>query len=444
MVNFVRFALRWSTWRIAALAYSCFGGSMFRIFTPRHLAAVLCLLATTACSTGGQQLMGDPQTPYPLRVPPKIGEIVHLPTGTVVSLEQMLTMAGDARVAYFGETHDNPASHRLELQLLQSLAERHPDHQALAMEMFVRSQQPALDRWVAGLLDEKAFLKEVRWFDNWKMDFAYYRDLLNFARDRHIPIIALNAEKSLVAAVRSKTPDQLGTEEQARLPELDLTDPYQRGMVVAIFGDHSHGGMQLDGFVRAQTVWDETMAESVARYLSSPEGLDRHLLVIAGGNHVSYGFGIPRRVFRRLPVSYVLIGGHEIDVPADKQDRLMHVDMPEFPMVPFDFQVYTAYETLVETGVRLGVMIESSATGHGLAVKLVESGSNAERAGLKTGDLLLALDGEPLAEHLDLIYALKRKQPGDHGILQVERNGLTLELNAHFLAAGKTPPPGKR
>lgn len=417
---------------------------MIRIFTPRHLAAALCLLTTTACSPAGKQLMGDPQAPYPLHAPPKIGEIVHLPTGILVSMAQMLAMAGDARVVYFGETHDNPASHRLELQLLQSLAERHPGRQALGMEVFVRSQQPALDRWVAGLLDEKAFLKEARWFDNWKMDFAYYRDLLNFARDRHIPIIALNAEKSLVTAVRSKTPDQLSAEEQARLPELDLTDPYQRGMVAAIFGDHSHGGMQFDGFVRAQTVWDETMAESVAHYLSSPAGTDRHLLVIAGGNHVSYGFGIPRRAFRRLPVSYILIGGHEINVPVNMQDRLMDVNIPDFPMVPFDFQVYTAYETLVETGVRLGVMIEPAAAGRGLAVKLVEAGSNAERAGLKTGDLLLALDGEHLAEHLDLIYALKRTQPGDHGTLQVERNGRILELDVLFRAAKETSPPGKR
>ena len=278
--------------------------------------------------------MGDPQDPYPLKAPPRIGDIVHLPTGTVVTLAQMLTVAGDARIVYLGETHDNPASHRLELQVLQGLAERHPGRQALGMEMFTRSQQPALDRWVAGELDEKAFLKESRWFESWKMDFDYYRDLLNFARDRHIPVIALNAEKSLVAAVRSTAPDQLSAEERAQLPELDLTDPYQRGMVAAIFGGHSHGEMLLDGFVRAQTVWDETMAESVARYLASPAGADKHLLVVAGGNHVSNGFGIPRRAFRRLPASYVLIGGQEIELSADKQSRLMDVQHPRVPHGP--------------------------------------------------------------------------------------------------------------
>lgn len=410
---------------------------------------LLCLAALapfimTGCSHGGNQLMGDPQNPYPLPAPPKVGEIVHLPTGTLVTPAQMLTVAGDARIVYLGETHDNPASHRLELEVLQGLVGLHPGRQALGMEMFVRSQQPALDRWVAGELDEKVFIKESRWYENWQMDFGYYRDLLNFARDRRIPVIALNAEKSLVAAVRTKSPDQLSATEKAQMPELDLTDPYQRGMVAAIFGEHSHGGLQIDGFVRAQTVWDETMAESAARYLASPAGRDKHLLVVAGGNHVSNGFGIPRRVFRRLPASYVLIGGQEINIPAEKQNRLMDVTLPEFPMVPFDFLVYLSYEDLPETGVRLGVMMEPAPAGRGLAVKSIVSGSNAERAGLKPGDLLLAIDGEALAESFDLIYAVKRKHPGDHATLKIERQGRTLEVDVLFQSAGKAESVPKR
>ena len=417
---------------------------MIRFFPPLHLAAALCLFAITACSPAGKQLMGDPQDPYPLQSPPRTGEIVHMPTGTVVSLGQMLAVAGDARIVYLGETHDNPASHRLQLQVLQALAEIHPGRQALGMEMFARSQQPALDRWVEGRLDEKTFLKESRWFDNWSMDFAYYRNLLNFARDRHIPIIALNAEKPLVGAVRRKTTDKLSAEELAQLPELDLSDPYQRGMVAAIFGEKSHGGMQLEGFVRAQTVWDETMAESVARYLASPAGKDMHLMVVAGGYHVSYGFGIPRRAFRRLPASYVVIGGQEIDIPADKQNRLMDVNLPEFPMIPYDFLAYLAYEDLPKTGVRLGVMIEPAATGRGLMVNNVAPGSTAERAGLQRGDLLLAIDGQALAENFDLVYAVQQKQPGDHGTLQVVRQGQTLKLDVLFQAAGEAHPQEKR
>lgn len=410
---------------------------------PFYLAVALCLSSMTACSAVTQPLLGDPQEPYPLASPPRVGEIVHLPTGTLVTPAQMMAVAGDARVVYVGETHDNPASHRLELQLLRGLADLHPGKLALGMEMFSRSQQPVLDRWVKGLLDEKTFLKESRWFANWKMDFAYYRDLLNFARDRQIPVIALNAEKSLVEAVRRTSPDQLSAGERAQLPEMDLSDPYQRATAVAIFGGHSHGGMLVDGFVRAQTLWDETMAESVARYLTSPAGEEKRLLVVAGGNHVVYGFGIPRRVFRRLPVSYVVIGGHEIDIPPDKQDRLMDVTVPDFPMTPYDFQAYLSYEELPKAGVTLGVMFEPASGGRGLMVKEVLHDSNAERSGLKQGDLLLALDGQPLTEEFDLVYAVKQKHAGDHGTLQVERKGEALKMEVLFQGAEKARPQGK-
>jgi uncharacterized iron-regulated protein len=397
-----------------------------------HLIAAFGLFALTACTPFGKHLMGDPQNPYPLQPPPKIGDIVHLPTGTLVSQAQMFVIAADARIVYLGETHDNPASHRLEVELLEALAKRHPGRQALGMEMFSRDQQPVLDRWVAGLLDEKTFLRQSRWFENWSMEFDYYRDLLNFARERRIPIIALNAEKDLAAALRTKTPDQLSIGEQARLPELDTTDPYHRAMAAAIFGDRHHGSMLPDGFVRIQTLWDETMAESAARYLSSPTGNDKHLLVVAGGNHVRSGFGIPRRVFHRLPTSSVLIGGTEIDIPADKLNRLMDVDLPDFPMVPYDFVVYLAYEDLPQRGVTLGVKMEPAPIGRGLAVKTVAPGSNAERAGLQAGDLLIALDGEALMDAFDLIYALKQKQPGSNGLLRMERQGQTLTVDVLF------------
>ncbi len=423
---------------IQTMLQTCRSGFPF----PLHLAAIVCFLATASC-TPANQLIGNPEEPYPLKHPPEIGEIVHMPTGIKVSQAQMMDVAGDARIVYVGETHDNPASHRLELQVLRALADRHPGRQALGMEMFALSQQPVLDRWVAGELDERTFLKESRWYENWGMNFAYYRDILNFARERHIPVIALNTEKSLVHALQKKAPDQLDAEERKQLPELDLTDPYERAMVAAIFSDHTHGGMELDSFIRVQALWDETMARSVVRYLISPAGQDKHLMVIAGGNHVNYGFGIPRRAFRRLPASYTLIGGQEINIPPDMQDKLMNVELPEFPMVPYDFIAYLAYEKLPEE-VHLGVMAETAPGGRGVVVRHVMPGSSGEHAGLKEGDILLALDGAPLTDSFDLIYAIKQKHSGDYAILQVDRKGKMLKLKVLFKAdTGKHPDISK-
>ncbi|MGK0240945.1 MAG: hypothetical protein ACI92G_004436, partial [Candidatus Pelagisphaera sp.] len=44
-------------------------------------------------------------------------------------------------------------------------------------------------------------------------------------------------------------------------------------------------------------------------------------VVIAGGQHVQHGYGIPRRLFRILPVSYCIVGAEEVVVPEEKKIR---------------------------------------------------------------------------------------------------------------------------
>jgi uncharacterized iron-regulated protein len=392
-------------------------------------AAVLLLGACAPQTT----LLGNPQAPYPPPTPPQVGEILHLRTGYFVTAEEMATAATDSRIIYVAETHDNPASHRIQLDLLKALAQRYPGRTAVAMEMFTPAQQDALDAWVANASDEKSFLK--LWYSSWKMDFSYYRDILNYCRAAGIPILGINAEKSLVQAAGRKDFSALTTEEQARLPaNLDLDDPYHQALTAAIFGGHMQG-KQLDGFQRVQTLWDETMAGNIVRFLSSPPGNDVHLLVLAGGNHVRYGFGIPRRVFRQLPLSYALIGNEELEVSeAKKKEAYMDVTLPNFPMPSFDYLVFTRYEEL-EKGeeVKLGIMLEEQ-EGRVIASGILPQGV-AALAGVEKGDVLRSLDGEALMESFDLIYALKQKKIGDKGQLTVERGGETLVLDLTYATA---------
>src|SRR5512134_3694242 len=187
----------------------------------RHLKFLLPLLALplAAGCTIGPQMSGNPEAPYPPARPPAVGDILHIPTGYYVSEAQMLAVATDARIVYVGETHDNPASHRLELTVLRAMADRYPGGVALGMEMFTPDQQEVLDRWVSGELTEKEFVKQARWQEQWQMDFEYYRPLLDFARERRIPVIGLNAPKSLVRSAARNELGELSDEERARLPE---------------------------------------------------------------------------------------------------------------------------------------------------------------------------------------------------------------------------------
>ncbi|MFK5927164.1 MAG: ChaN family lipoprotein [Desulfuromusa sp.] len=375
-----------------------------------HLFILLALMISLIGCQPATQYLGDPELPYPPDREPVIGDILHLPTGIYVDQQVMFDYARQVRVTFIGETHDNPASHRLEVDVLSALQQHNPGHITLAMEMFTPSQQPILDLWIEGELSEKEFLQRVDWQQTWRMNFALYRPLLNYCREQKIPLLALNAENDLKHKVARTPLNELAEEDRQQLPDMSYSDPYQEAMVQAFFSDHKMGKLMLEGFQRVQTLWDATMAQNLANYLNN-EGKRRQVLVIAGGNHIRYGFGIPRRMFRQIPVSTLLIGSEELDIPEDKQDRLMNIVNPNYPMQPYDFLTFTEYEDLPNPGVKLGIMLDKTAGG--LIVKGVIPESIAARNGLEKGDILTQIDDQILTEPFDLIYELQQKKAGD-------------------------------
>jgi len=400
------------------------------------LFTALCLLFTLSACTMSQQPIGNPQEPYPGEEKPISGTIRHLPTGSDVSAEQMLAALRDTRIVYVGETHDNPAAHRLELQVLKAMAERHPGRLSLGMEMFNTDQQAVLDRWSAGELDERTFLKESAWHSNWRMDFDYYRDILLFAREHNIPVIGLNAPKKLVQAVGMQSIEELDEKTRGQLPAMDFTEPYQRAMTEAVYAGHSQGDKMLDSFHRVQTLWDEAMAESIVRELQA-KGPEQRMVVMAGGNHVRYGFGIPRRVFRRLPTSYQTVGVHEVSVPPEKQDRLMDVTLPIFPMVAYNYLAYVDYESLPGKRVKLGVRFKED-DGRVVVERVVE-GSTAGQTGVLAGDILLKLGDAEIKDAFDLVYEVSQHLEGDSSTLTLERNGAEMVLPLTFVPLPEIP-----
>ena len=372
----------------------------------------------------------DSEAPYPPPETPEIGDILHTATGHYINQQELFSSLNRYPLVYVGEQHDNPASHRLQLDILKAMHARHPGQVALGMEMFNDDQQGALNQWVAGELSEKEFLRESHWFENWGSDFELYRELLEFSRDQNIPVIGLNVPKALGRKVSMTPMDKLDDETREQLPEMDMSDPYQRAMIEKIFGDHAAGAPMVESFFRRQTLWDESMAASVADYMQ--EHPDHHMVIIAGGWHVNYGFGIPRRVHRRLPIPYALVGGHNLEVPDEKLDQLMDVQIPDFPMRAVDYLVYQEYEVFKPGGVRLGVMLGDNDDHAGLLITDRVPDSAAAVAGINKGDRLLRFDGVPLEDNFDLIYAVKTMRPGDTATIELKRGGETLVVEVYF------------
>ncbi len=396
----------------------------------RCLILLLSIAVLASCAPQPTPL-GNPTHPYPPAAEPQVGDIIHLPTGILVSYQTLLDNVTSYRVVFVGETHDNPASHRLQQDILQALQQRSPGQITVAMEMFTPSQQPILDLWSTGQLTEKEFLKQVDWNNTWRINFAFYRPILTYCRDQQIKILALNAENDLKQKVSRIPFALLSTEDQRKLPALDEHDPYQRAMAEAVFSDHKMGPDMREGFLRVQTLWDESMAENLANYLKK-EPQSRQVMVMAGGNHIRYGYGIPRRMFRRLPISYVLVGSEEIDIPEHKRAQLMNINEPSYLMIPYEYVLYTRYEDLVTPGVKMGITLET--TSKGVMVKKVMPDSAAEQAGLKEEDILVQLDGETLNDVFDLTYALQQKEIGDSSLIVLKRGVDVLKVTIVFCA----------
>ncbi len=236
-----------------------------------------------------------------------VEEIFRLPEGMRVSLQQLLEDVESSPVIFMGETHDQIAHHDNQARTLRGLIERNKDV-VVAMEMFERSQQPILDQWTAGTLTEEEFLKAVRWESTWGMDYNLYKEILDEAKRHQLKVLGLNIERELVRKVALHGVTGLSPKERSRLPEMDLNDKAHRQYLASIFRNHQAGwAKDFEKFYQAQCLWDEAMAESLFRFLTSEEGREKTILVIAGAGHVAFDFGIPKRLYRRTPLDYKTI-----------------------------------------------------------------------------------------------------------------------------------------
>ncbi len=394
------------------------------------LAGVLLLGGCTATRSA---MNANPENPYPPQSPPKVEEIRHLPTGLQVSIDGMMDMLSGARLVSIGETHDNLNDQRVELIVVRELYRRFPGKVAVGMEMFRETEQGVLDRWVKGELSELEFLKASKWYGSWGSDFGAYRDLLLFVKENRIDLIALNPSRALQDAVSRNGLDNVPAELRRSLPEIGESDPWQRAVLQGVFGGHAgHGGGKesFDSFYRVQLLWEETMAQHAVDYLKSPRGAGKRLVTITGGWHVKYGFGLPKKVLRRMPMSYAIILPEEISTPEEKEGRQMETDLPEVPLIPADFTWYVPFESVEKNRVRMGIGMEEK-EGRLLVVSVMP-GSPAEKAGIVKEDELVALDGDPVRDAVDVHYRIGKKRYGDAMQVAVRRGGEEKTLSLAF------------
>jgi uncharacterized iron-regulated protein len=358
-------------------------------------------------------------------IPEPIGSerILKVSDGGWISFAQLMEDLREARVIYAGETHDQMEHHQIQLRILQGLVEKGKEV-VVAMEMFQRSQQPVLDRWSLGELTEEEFLKEVDWETMWSMDYSLYRGILDEAKKKGLKVLGLNIPREWVKKIAQNGIEGLSPEDRGKLPEIDLTDQQHRTYIQSIYGQHHQGlAKTFEYFYQSQCLWDEGMAETLSRFLESPEGKGKTILVLAGGGHVVFDFGIPKRVYRRVSVPYQTIVLRERKKKLDEDLTFAGAAYP-----PGNFLWITPPAPPEKKRPRIGVTLKIEEVPQGIAIERVIPESPAEKAGLLPGDQFIAVEGKEIKGVKDIHAALDEKGWGKEITFTILRDGLKKEV----------------
>lgn len=189
--------------------------------------------------------------------------------GQKSSFSKLLKSSSQADVILFGEYHNNPISHWLELELTKEMFAQ-DKNLILGAEMIEADQQKILDKYLKNELSDVDFETQLRQWSNYKTD---YKPLVEFAKKERLKFIASNIPREyakMIAKGGFKALDSLShkfTRFIVPLPiEVDMNlQCYKDMMNMKIHGM----GMTKENFVNAQAIKDATMAHFIVKNLET-------------------------------------------------------------------------------------------------------------------------------------------------------------------------------
>ncbi len=176
--------------------------------------------------------------------------------GKKIRYTRMLKKIQNADMVFFGELHNNPISHWLELELAMDLHNNQSIQ--LGAEMLEADNQEGLDAYMNGNIDKEALKDEVRLWPNYDTDYA---PIVDWAKENNIQFTATNIPRRYANMVYKndfQVLDTLTTQEKSWIAPLPI--PYDKDLdtyqeILNMMGDH---GSPL--LVKAQAIKDATMA----------------------------------------------------------------------------------------------------------------------------------------------------------------------------------------
>lgn len=198
--------------------------------------------------------------------------VIYNAKGEKAVYNEVVSATQKADLVLFGELHDNPIAHWLELELADDLYKATSGKLILGAEMFEADNQLILNEYLGGYISQQRFEAEVRLWPNYKTD---YKPLVEFAKNKGIKFVATNIPRRYASMVSVGGFDTLkALTPQAKsyiapMPvEYDANLGCYRNMLNMV-GMPGKGRSNPEFFPMAQAIKDATMAYNITRNLES-------------------------------------------------------------------------------------------------------------------------------------------------------------------------------
>lgn len=219
-------------------------------------------------------------------------------SGKNLTAAQLASKLQKYDVVFFGEYHDQSEIHQYELELLKAMYKAKGAKLALSMEMFEADNQSKLNNFLADTLSEENFLAASRPWPNYRTDYA---PLVNFAKEKKMPVIAANVPRFLAAHVAKNNASTEGVEAQYQqwlpkhtyAPEGAYKDKFYAQMSSPA-APMKMPPQRLAAVYAAQCLKDDKMAESIAAFADAHQNMQ--ILHINGCFHSDAHLGTTQKL----------------------------------------------------------------------------------------------------------------------------------------------------
>lgn len=187
--------------------------------------------------------------------------------GRSADYSDMLKAAAKADLIFFGEMHNNPICHWLELELARDLYEVKGANLVLGAEMLETDNQLLLDEYLKKMIRKKDFEAEAKL---WPAYSTNYAPLVDFAREKEIRFVATSIPRRFAALVNQKGfegLDSINARQRGLMAPLPIHYPDTLECYSSI-AKAVGGGMQAhatQNLGKAQAIKDATMAHFIQK-----------------------------------------------------------------------------------------------------------------------------------------------------------------------------------